>query len=74
MDLKGPAMNSFTYEVIYLSDAPIDTLKRRLSVVCEGAWDARHAGLSWLRKGRHKYRLFFEQESDIKALLQSYSQ
>lgn len=70
MDQKGPAMNSFRYEVTYLSDAPFATLKSRLAAVCEGAWEARRMGLSLLRTGSHRYRLFFERESDIKALLQ----
>ena len=63
-------MNSSCYEVTYLSDAPISTLKKRLSSVCVGAWEVRRVGLSLMRKGGHKYRLFFERESDIKTLLQ----
>lgn len=67
---EGPVMNTLRYEVIYLSDAPIATLKNRLAAACEGAWEARRMGLSLLRKGSRQYRLFFERESDIKALLQ----
>jgi len=63
-------MNLCRYEVTYLSDAPISALKSRLSSVCEGAWEVRRVGLSLLKRGGCQYRLFFERESDIEALLQ----
>jgi len=62
-------MSEKRYEVLYQSDAPLSQLQKRLSTLCHGAWEVRRVGLTMFKRGSRQYRLFFEQESDIKALL-----